>query len=77
MHLVTHQTGTEGRIVRRLLIEEGAQIGEEFYLGMVIDRSIPARGVDGQQRGRHGDRAGRRAYPEKIHNVSHRSGGRD
>jgi succinyl-CoA synthetase beta subunit len=39
MHLVTHQTGKDGQIVRRLLVEEGAQIAKEFYLGMVIDRS--------------------------------------
>ena len=39
MHLVTHQTGRDGQVVRRLLIEEGAQIVKEFYLGMVIDRS--------------------------------------
>ena len=38
MHLVTHQTGKEGQVVRRLLIEEGAQISKEFYLGMVVDR---------------------------------------
>ncbi len=38
MHLVTHQTGAEGQVVRRLLVEEGAQIVREFYLGMVIDR---------------------------------------
>ncbi len=36
--LVTAQTGPEGRIVRRLLIEEGLEIAREFYLGMVIDR---------------------------------------
>jgi succinyl-CoA synthetase beta subunit len=39
MTLVTHQTGPEGRIVRRVLIEEGLDIGRELYLGMVIDRS--------------------------------------
>lgn len=39
MHLVTHQTGPEGQVVRRLLVEEGAQIAKEFYIGMVIDRS--------------------------------------
>jgi succinyl-CoA synthetase beta subunit len=38
MHLVTHQTGEDGQVVRRLLVEEGAQIVREFYLGMVIDR---------------------------------------
>ena len=37
--LVTVQTGPEGRIVRRLLIEEGLEIAREFYLGLVIDRA--------------------------------------
>ena len=37
MHLVTHQTGAEGQVVRRLLVEEGAQIVKEFYVGMVVD----------------------------------------
>jgi succinyl-CoA synthetase beta subunit len=37
--LVTHQTGPEGRIVRRLLIEEGLKIKTEYYLGIVIDRA--------------------------------------
>ena len=36
--LVTHQTGPEGKIVNRLLIEEGIHIAKEYYLGMVIDR---------------------------------------
>ena len=39
-HLVTHQTGPEGREVRRLLIEEGLRIKQEFYLGIVLDRAI-------------------------------------
>ncbi len=38
MTLVTHQTGPEGRVVRRLLIEETLLIERELYLGMVIDR---------------------------------------
>ena len=40
MKLVTHQTGPEGRIVRRVLIEEGLKIKQEFYLGIVLDRAI-------------------------------------
>ena len=40
MNLVTHQTGPEGRIVRRVLIEEGLKIKQEFYLGIVLDRAI-------------------------------------
>ena len=37
--LVTPQTGDEGRVVQRVLIEEGLNIQREFYLGIVIDRS--------------------------------------
>src|SRR5690349_7858248 len=38
MTLVTHQTGPEGRLVQRLLIEETLPIEHEFYLGIVLDR---------------------------------------
>jgi succinyl-CoA synthetase beta subunit len=37
--LVTPQTGPEGRVVRRVLVEEGLEIARELYLGIVIDRS--------------------------------------
>jgi succinyl-CoA synthetase beta subunit len=39
MTLVTHQTGPEGRVVRRLLIEETLPIERELYLGIVLDRT--------------------------------------
>lgn len=39
MTLVTHQTGPEGRLVRRVLVEEGLAIEKELYLGMLPDRS--------------------------------------
>jgi len=39
MTLVTHQTGPEGRVVRRLLIEETLSIEKELYLGILIDRA--------------------------------------
>ena len=39
MTLITHQTGPEGRIVRRLLIEETLPIARELYLGMLLDRA--------------------------------------
>src|SRR5580693_8475894 len=39
MTLVTHQTGPEGRVVRRLLIEETLPIEKELYLGIVLDRA--------------------------------------
>jgi succinyl-CoA synthetase beta subunit len=37
-NLVTHQTGPEGRQVRRVLVEQGVNIERELYLGMVLDR---------------------------------------
>src|SRR5437660_7728522 len=40
MTLVTHQTGPEGRLVQRLLIEETLPIERELYLGIVLDRSL-------------------------------------
>ncbi len=54
MRLVTHQTGPEGRIVQRLLIEETLPVARELYLGITLDRSrgrnvfmaSPAGGMD-------------------------------
>ncbi|MDL1892728.1 ADP-forming succinate--CoA ligase subunit beta, partial [Sphingobacteriales bacterium CHB3] len=39
MTLVTHQTGPEGRLVKRLLIEQGVNIARELYVGITLDRS--------------------------------------
>src|ERR1700682_4878148 len=39
MTLVTHQTGPEGRLVGRVLIEEGLQIARELYLSLLLDRA--------------------------------------
>jgi len=38
MQLITHQTGATGQKVRRLLVEEGADIRKELYIGLVVDR---------------------------------------
>jgi len=40
MKLVTHQTGPEGRIVKRLLVEEGMSIARELYVGITLDRAV-------------------------------------
>ncbi len=40
MKLVTHQTGPEGKEVKKLLIEQGNDIERELYMGMVLDRSV-------------------------------------
>src|ERR1700719_439150 len=39
MTLVTHQTGPEGRLVKRLLVEEGANIAKELYVVVVVGRA--------------------------------------
>ena len=39
MTLVTHQTGPEGRLVKKVLVEEGMEIKKELYLGITIDRA--------------------------------------
>lgn len=39
MTLITHQTGPEGKLVQKLYIEEGADIKDELYLGVVLDRA--------------------------------------
>jgi succinyl-CoA synthetase beta subunit len=43
--LVTHQTGPEGRVVRRVYLEEASQVARELYLGMVVDRKAAAVAV--------------------------------
>ncbi len=40
MNLVTHQTGPEGKVVKRLLIEQGINIDRELYVGITLDRAI-------------------------------------
>ncbi|MCL1926368.1 MAG: ADP-forming succinate--CoA ligase subunit beta [Syntrophorhabdaceae bacterium] len=40
MQLVTHQTGPEGKQVKRVLVERASRISKEYYLGMVVDRSV-------------------------------------
>lgn len=40
MTLVTHQTGPEGKVVKRLLIEQGINIAKELYVGITLDRAL-------------------------------------
>jgi succinyl-CoA synthetase beta subunit len=42
MNLVTHQTGPEGKRVKRVLVEEALDIDKELYIGIVIDRALEA-----------------------------------
>lgn len=49
--LVTHQTGSEGKVVRRLLIEAGSNIKKEYYLSFVIDRQTAKIVMMGSEEG--------------------------
>src|SRR5512140_2627357 len=69
MHLVTHQTGPAGQVVRRLLIEEGAQITKEYYVGMVIDRSRQRVALLASSEGGMEIEEVAAHSPEKIHKV--------
>ncbi|MFA6903651.1 MAG: ADP-forming succinate--CoA ligase subunit beta [Gallionellaceae bacterium] len=69
MQLVTHQTGPGGQTVRRLLIEEGAQISREYYVGMVIDRSKQRVVLMASSEGGMDIEEVAAKSPEKIHKV--------
>ena len=69
MTLVTHQTGPEGREVKRLLIEEGADIKKEFYVGMVVDRATQRVALMASSEGGMNIEDGARDTPELIHKV--------
>ncbi len=69
MQLVTHQTGPEGQKVRRLLIEEGAQIVKEYYVGMVVDRSTQRVALMASSEGGMDIEEVAAHTPEKIHKV--------
>jgi succinyl-CoA synthetase beta subunit len=51
MTLITHQTGPEGRLVRKVLIEEALNIARELYLGITLDRRIGMPVVMASQQG--------------------------
>ncbi len=69
MQLVTHQTGPAGQKVRRLLIEEGADIKKELYVGMVVDRSTQRVCLMASSEGGMDIEEVAAKTPEKIHKV--------
>lgn len=69
MQLVTHQTGPAGQKVRRLLIEEGADIQKEYYLGMVIDRATQKTCVMASSEGGMDIEEVAEHTPELIHKL--------
>jgi len=70
MQLKTHQTGPEGQKVRRLLIEEGADIGKELYVGMVVDRGSQRVVLMASSEGGMDIEQVAATTPEKIHKVT-------
>jgi len=70
MRLVTHQTGPEGRIVRRLLIEEGAAIRAELYVGIVVDRDSQRVALMVSSEGGMEIEEVAARTPEKIHHMT-------
>ena len=69
MMLKTHQTGPEGQKVRRLLVEEGAAIAKELYVGMVVDRGTQRVCLMASSEGGMDIEEVAAKTPEKIHKV--------
>ncbi|MBG7619187.1 ADP-forming succinate--CoA ligase subunit beta [Herbaspirillum sp. AP02] len=69
MQLITHQTGPEGQKVRRLLIEEGADIKKELYVSLVTDRVSQKVVLMASSEGGMDIEEVAHSNPEKIHNV--------
>lgn len=69
MQLITHQTGAEGQKVRRLLIEEGADIKKELYVSLVTDRVSQKVVLMASSEGGLDIEEVAHSNPEKIHNV--------
>ena len=63
MTLVTPQTGPEGKVVNKVLVEQAQDIAQELYLGMVVDRGYGKAGDHDERRGRHGDRGSGGPHP--------------
>ncbi|MEP6971169.1 MAG: ADP-forming succinate--CoA ligase subunit beta [Betaproteobacteria bacterium] len=69
MQLVTHQTGPEGQKVRRLLIEDGADIKKEYYVSVVTDRASQKVAIMASSEGGMDIEEVAHATPEKILKV--------
>lgn len=69
MTLVTHQTGPQGKLVQRLLIEEGADIQKEYYVGMVVDRGTQRVALMASSEGGMNIEDVAAKTPELIHKV--------
>ncbi|MBB6135461.1 ADP-forming succinate--CoA ligase subunit beta [Oxalobacteraceae sp. CFBP 8763] len=69
MQLITHQTSPEGQKVRRLMVEEGADIKQELYVSLVTDRVSQKVVLMASSEGGMDIEEVAHSNPEKIHNV--------
>ncbi len=69
MTLVTHQTGPEGRLVKKLLVEAGQKIKKEFYLSLLVDRGTASIVIMASQEGGMDIEEVAAKTPEKIIKV--------
>ncbi len=67
--LVTPQTGPQGKVVKKLLIEEGVSIGHEFYLSLVVDRASASIAVIASREGGMEIEEVAATHPDKIVKV--------
>ncbi len=67
--LVTPQTGPQGKVVKKLLIEEGVSIGHEFYLSLVVDRASASIAVVASREGGMDIEEVAATHPEKMIKV--------
>jgi len=70
MQLITHQTGPEGQKVRRLLVEEGADIKKELYVSMVTDRVSQRVVLMASSEGGMDIEEVAESHPELIHQIA-------
>ena len=75
MRLVTHQTGPEGKIVKRLLVEQGIAIARELYVGVTLDRATSRNVVMASTEGGVEIEKVAAESPEKILRVPVERGG--
>lgn len=67
--LVTHQTGPQGQIVRRLYIEQGINISHEYYVALVVDRALQCVTLIASEAGGMDIEQVAASTPEKIHKI--------
>ena len=69
MTLITHQTGPEGRLVRKILVEQGLNIAKELYLSILPDRATATHVIMASESGGMDIEAVAAETPEKIIRV--------